>query len=483
MDSQQDSQPSTILEDLLYAVSSHRWLILIVFVSVVIGAYLALQLATDVYEVEGQLLVKLGRENAEVPVTVEKGGVISSGVRKEEIESEIRLLLSRPLIEAALDELGMDAFEVTEPLPKTLLERIKHRLKAMAKSLKQSLRDLFEKLNLTHPMSKREKLIHGLSNGLKAERERDSDVIGVTLRTALPEAGLRYLDTLLRLYLDHHVEVRREVDVRDLFEERLDFYRQRMDQLADERKRLRADLGLTAIDEERKLLLRRVDAIGRELDRIARERAMFPQRRRLKRLARDGFSMPELESVKARLAQLRIEREQLLQGYDPASEKVRMLDTQMRKLEALAVAGLDTQEGKLKAQAQRLRERLQVLNDAENRLDRIRLEYKVASRQYNDMARRLEEARIDQGLDLRRVSNVAILSPPELPLTPVAPRKTLVMALSIPLGLLLGIGFALLVDYMGDRIRGYRDIERIAGLTSLGRFKPDRDGFARHASG
>jgi uncharacterized protein involved in exopolysaccharide biosynthesis len=277
--------------------------------------------------------------------------------------------------------------------------------------------------------------------------------------------------------------VRREVDVRDLFEERLDFYRQRMDQLADERKRLRADLGLTAIDEERKLLLRRVDAIGRELDRIARERAMFPQRRRLKRLARDGFSMPELESVKTRLAQLRIERERLLQGYDPASEKVRMLDTQMRKLEALAVAGLDTQEAKLKAQARRLRERLQVLNDAENRLDRIRLEYKVASRQYDDMARRLEEARIDQGLDLRRVSNVAILSPPELPLTPVAPRKTLVMALSIPLGLLLGIGFALLVDYMGDRIRGYRDIERIAGLTSLGRFKPDRDGFARHASG
>jgi len=76
-----------------------KWkIIALVFVGTVLGTYVGLQLMTDRYEGKATLLVKLGRENAEVPTTVQNSGFVATGIRKEGVNSEVQILTSPSLI-------------------------------------------------------------------------------------------------------------------------------------------------------------------------------------------------------------------------------------------------------------------------------------------------------------------------------------------------------------------------------------------------
>ena len=102
------SNPLMGWEDFWYAIRTSKLLIAGVLLATVIGAYLGLQIQDDIYESQARILVKLGRENMDPPVTVATPGVVGGGIRKEEIFTNIILISSRPLIEQTLDEIGVD---------------------------------------------------------------------------------------------------------------------------------------------------------------------------------------------------------------------------------------------------------------------------------------------------------------------------------------------------------------------------------------
>jgi exopolysaccharide transport family protein len=65
-------------------------------------------------------------------------------------------------------------------------------------------------------------------------------------------------------------------------------------------------------------------------------------------------------------------------------------------------------------------------------------------------------------------SNVAVIDPAERPYTPYLPRPLLFLALSVVLGLFLGMGMAFLVDYLDNSLRSPEDVENLVQLPSLG---------------
>src|SRR3954452_12379988 len=96
-------------EDITAMVRKYWTLVLIVFVSGTLGTYLSLQLFfTTQYETKAKLLVKVGRETAELPPNVLNGQVLNQGVRIADINSEVELLSSRTLAEQVVDEMGPD---------------------------------------------------------------------------------------------------------------------------------------------------------------------------------------------------------------------------------------------------------------------------------------------------------------------------------------------------------------------------------------
>ena len=169
---------------------ANKWkIIALVFVCTVFGAYIALQLMTDRYEGKATLLVKLGRENAEVPTTVQNSGFVSTGMRKEGVNSEIQILTSPSLIAETVDKFGAEAFAFRPVPPKSLLQAVRYYIKSTVRWVKARGDDALIALNLKKRLSDRDAAIQMLedssrrragkrfrcNNGL-AEVSRSADV-------------------------------------------------------------------------------------------------------------------------------------------------------------------------------------------------------------------------------------------------------------------------------------------------------------------
>ena len=80
------------------------------------------------------------------------------------------------------------------------------------------------------------------------------------------------------------------------------------------------------------------------------------------------------------------------------------------------------------------------------------------------MLQKLKEAGITAGL---RSSNIRVVDPALIPRRPSRPNKTRNILLSIMVGLLGGIGLALLREYLDNTVKTPDDIETLARLPSL----------------
>ena len=72
---------------------------------------------------------------------------------------------------------------------------------------------------------------------------------------------------------------------------------------------------------------------------------------------------------------------------------------------------------------------------------------------YQEYARRLEQARIDHALQQDRITNVTVVQPSTLSLKPVSPKKTLVVALAAMLAACGGLGVVILAAALDPTFR------------------------------
>jgi uncharacterized protein involved in exopolysaccharide biosynthesis len=151
----------SLWNDLFAVVRRRKALVGVVALATVIAVYVGLSFVSDQYQAQASLLVKLGRENAQVPVTVEKGSVFSSGVSKEEVNSYIALFTSRPLLESTVDEIGLERFKDQPRLPKSIFGYPKFALKSLARMVKKSANQILIWINLRPDLSEKELALIG----------------------------------------------------------------------------------------------------------------------------------------------------------------------------------------------------------------------------------------------------------------------------------------------------------------------------------
>lgn len=462
---------ANLLSDLGRALSYHIWLILAVAVGTVLCAYASFQFINDEYVSSARLLVKLGRENVELPVTVEKGGLLSTGVRKEEINSEIQLIASRPLIEATIDQLGVQAFKPEPSPPRTWFQRMKAQVRSWVRAVREQLREGLIMLNLRQRLTDREEAILLVQQTLQVEREKDSDVISVSVRLSSDVLAMQVVDTLVQLYLDRRVEVRRDRGISDFFEEQLGALREQLGALDAGKQRLRDQGKISGINEERSLLLGRVQSLYAQIANDERELRLLAPTRSLastaalppKVAALIGMpaplsSFPNVEQLRSKVTELRLRRTELLQKFTESAELVERVDREIVQIEATLRQAVQAELAEHKAVASVIEQRLLALNAGEVGLEVIERDRGIAQQNYLSYAKRREEARISEAMDLRRVSNIAVLAKADKPIEPVAPRKVLIMGLAFPFGLLAGFGIALLLEYLNQTIRDERDL-------------------------
>lgn len=98
--------------------------------------------------------------------------------------------------------------------------------------------------------------------------------------------------------------------------------------------------------------------------------------------------------------------------------------------------------------------RAQGVPQQEEELTRITRDYKVNDEIYQMLLRRLEEARISKELQAdEQGEKFRIVDPPRLPINPLKPNRARIILLGLFLGVGVGVGFIILLEYFDHSIR------------------------------
>ena len=493
---------------------ARRWrLIVIVWVVTVGSTYVGLQLMTERFESKATVLVKLGRENAEVPTTVQNSGLVSAGVSRDIVNSEMQILTSGNLIEQTVDKLGPEVFAFKPAPPQGLFGIIRYSVKVTVRWFKRQGTELLYAVNLKKKLTEREASIQLLSDSLHVDVEKDSNVIAVSVELPDPAFCVDVTNTLLGLYLEEHQRAWRSPQSKGFFLAQREENRQQLEDLEKVRDRVRAKWSLSSISEQRSALLKELSDLNNqiesnkaEINDLRRQSAVMttrvdalPERQNSTEVQTQNSS---IQAIKERLTTLELERAKLLSRYQPGREPVKKVEAEISDLRDLLnsqpptllgsvsseinpirqtftqgveqyrvkIAGLEEKNRTLSEGANEMQRQLRALNYGGDQLDAVERDLKVAQDNYLTYAKRMEEDRISEELDLSHVSNVVILSPASTPLEPVYPRRLLIMAVALGLGLVLGMALAFLLEYLDDTIRESQDIADLEDLHVLGTF-------------
>ena len=167
-----------------------------------------------------------------------------------------------------------------------------------------------------------------------------------------------------------------------------------------------------------------------------------------------------------------------LAQYGPKYPKVTRLEAQIKELDQLIAREKTNIANQVEADYRGARQREILLKEAldqqkaeTNKTAEKLVQYNILKREadtnkqlYDGMLQKLKEAGISAGL---RSSNIRVVDPALIPSGPARPNKTRNFLLSVVVGLLGGIGLALLREYLDNTVKTPDDVERLARLPSL----------------
>jgi len=494
----------------------YKWVVAGVFLATALSTYVGLSLITELYDVNAALLVKLGRENLDPPPTA-RNGILSTGLRREELGSEVQILRSADLLRQIVDTLGVDAFRVARVPPPGLFARAKFYTKAAIRRAKNGYQDALIALDLKKRLPERDAIVAQLLNDLTVEPQKESDVIALHLRLANPDLAVRVEQTLIQKYLVYRVQVRQASGVKEFFDGEAQRLKETL-QTAEARLRTwKQQHGLSVPGEQKALLLRQIRELTAQQDNAdSRTQALTHQlvaARDLATSAPERVSATQTETpspavlqFRERLTKLQADRARLLTTYKPGAAPIAAVDEEIATLVRMIDARASTELGSVTTEINPLRQQLQQsvnqdtvaleglsaetparhqqiaelqselheVERADATLAELERERSMTEQNYLTAMKRLTDAEVEQQLDLTRISNVSVAVPPTSTLEPVYPRKLLVTALSLAVGLLLGIALGVVLEWTSDTVRDAQDVESLTDLVCLAEFGADR---------
>ncbi|KAA3652751.1 MAG: chain length determinant protein EpsF [Proteobacteria bacterium] len=164
-----------------------------------------------------------------------------------------------------------------------------------------------------------------------------------------------------------------------------------------------------------------------------------------------GANHPELARIDAELSSLR----------ERIGTETRRVVSSLGTTNRVNVQRVSEIEAALDAQKQKILD----LKAERDQIAVFQRDVENAQRAYDLVTQRLAQTSLESQT---QQTNVVVLSPAVAPLKPSSPKVLLNTALAVFLGMLLGVGAALLLELMDQRVRGAEDLALLDGVPLLG---------------
>ncbi len=151
-------------------------------------------------------------------------------------------------------------------------------------------------------------------------------------------------------------------------------------------------------------------------------------------------------------------------------------------MEGAAIKALSAEEQVLKTQIEKIRNQIRGLAQNEYEYNQISRGIDEKREIYSMLLKQREEARLSLA-KLKMGVKIKIISPAIMPTEPIKPKKKLNVILAVFLGIFGGLGLAFFVEYFDHTINTPDDLEKFAGIPSLGSVREIEIPFADNGRG
>jgi uncharacterized protein involved in exopolysaccharide biosynthesis len=339
------------------------------------------------------------------------------------------------------------------------------------------------------PTSARERAIEHVGRRLSVTAPRRSTVISVEYEAASPQLAQALVQRLVDLYVEEHVRLNRPQGSHDFFVAQTGEVRARLETAERRLRDVKDATGLASAPDQRRLVVERIGALEDELLRVESALAVARAEERsssdrigavppmLESERAMGMSSEAFDGMRQQLYSLQLREQELLSKYTeelPAVQEVRRQIEEARAILAreesrrtevrsgrnpahdqLAlgllkaqtdIAALAARRAALETQLESARAALLALNDHEMQIAQAQRELDLAEANYRRYAESLEQARVDQALELQRISNISIVQPATLEERPVRPRRGINLGVGFLVAVCGALGLALLTE-------------------------------------
>ena len=402
--------PFTV-ETLLKAPLKHKFKALLAFIIPVALAVCAAYLLPKTYRSDAMIFVRLGRESVSLDPTATTGSMIPVfESRENEVNSVRDMLYSGGLAEKVVDRIGPEVvlgdaplIEVQDTFPEPPVEDIKG--------------------------SPRQKAIKLLNEKLYVISSRKSSVLVTTCEAASPHLAQKILEVYLDAYKNMHSVAHQTSKSNEFFGQQSDLLQIQWQKALEKLRVAKAEAGVVSISGMKENLKTQTNAIQSRLMNVESELlATKAKRDALEEIANKPMNA---RGIRADLA----EAKSLL-------------------------ASLKGELSALKKQEQSLIKRAAKLNSDEVVIRQLEQEVKVAETNFAQYQELHEQTRIEEALLSSKLTNVRVVQEPSFVPKPVGPKKKIIAAAGIFVGLagavLISLLFELFFSKPSNQIRTSR---------------------------
>src|SRR6267154_959175 len=320
---------------------------------------------------------------------------------------------------------------------------------------------------------------------LTVKRVLNSCLMDVSFESTDPQLAARIANAHISSYIEQNFRSKYEATTRasTWLTDQLTELKVRVQKAEDARIAYERQNQIWTLDDKQNITSQRLGDINKQLTDAQSERM---RKESLYQFAKSGNidAVPQVQSntvlteLFKKRGEVSSEYTDALNQYGPNFPKVQRLQAQLKdydqSIEKEKKNILDVLESDYHEAQQRESILTQALDEQKtetNHMAEKLVEYNILKREaeanktlYEGLMTKLKETAISQGL---RSSNIRVVDPAMIPSAPARPAKGRNLALGFLVGLVGGIGLALLREYLDNTVKTPDDIETLARLPSL----------------
>jgi polysaccharide biosynthesis transport protein len=436
------------LKDYYRILRKHRWLVAGLFLIVVFSAAVWSFVQTPIYQASATVLIE-----PEPPRVLNIQEVTPiGGPTQEYYRTQYELMTSRPIVDKVIETLNL-----------------KQRIPELARAADP---------------------IHALQTAITVEPRRNTRLVAVKFEHANPQLAAEVTNALARQYVKHNLDIklRGAQEAMTWLNEQMTNLRGKVQESSVALQNYRVKAGIMGLQEQRQITAQKIMDFNKQyLESQAQRLSVEAKMNELQRVTGQGgaqsiFTVADsqlIQKLKQEASELEVTRAKLSKTYKDKHPEILKVDAQIEQVSQRIEAEIKNmmravqtefrvaraREETLLGNVNRLRTEAQELNEKEIQYLSLQRDADSNQQLYEAVLKRLKETGITGGLE---TNNVSVIEEATAPRIPIRPRKSVNLVISVLVGLLVGVGTALTIEYFDTTVKTPDDVERYLGLPVIG---------------